>query len=89
MSRDLERVKVRLQELRIDLKTFLFDFLDVLKHAQSELSFDFFRAAWIQACIKGYDRAIFHEGELEDRLQAQRSDPVTSDIYNFQVLIIA
>ena len=42
MSRDLERVKVRLQELRIDLKTFLFDFFDVLEHAQGKLPFDFF-----------------------------------------------
>ena len=50
--RDLEGVELGLEELRIDLNSLILCLLNILKHAQRELSLDLLRATRVQTCVK-------------------------------------
>ena len=66
MDWNLERVELWLEELRIDLQSFLLGLFDVLEHTKGKLPFDFLSAAWIESRVEGHDRVVLHQGQFDD-----------------------
>ena len=72
----------------VDIEAALFEFFNVLEHAQGKVFLDFLCASWIKSNVKGNDRVVLKECKLEYELQSVLRYSISSQIYQLDILIV-